>query len=455
LEDGIDLCEFTLTAETPDYNSRAEDRMRRLLMVLLFTSLVFGQTPDPAVAPATPVSPALQLLRDVGARYAEAKSYWIESVMETNQTQELRREWSKLLLSAAEAPSGRYRFAARDSFGEAVIASNSEKAWRYHGAEHKYTEQPAHNDEPLIGHLIGMSEIILSRTRNAQGRLKEMTNRLRDARFLPDETVRIGDREIRCKVVQFTTDDLQKPNARGSSIEKLTYTIWIDAKSRELERTAAKGQSVIWIGGSDNPVPMQMDEVTTYLRAEVDPKFPDNYFTFQAPQDAKLVPEFSDPWEANIRAAKAMIGKPAPDVELIGDDGKKVKLASLRGKPVVLDFWATWCEPCVESLPEVVKITNELKSTPLQWLSVTVQDDQSRVKDFLKKEKITWTNYYDDSGLVGAAFHGQGVPTIVLIDASGNVVFSGSNVDAIRKEIAKLGPEYASIGATPSVANKN
>ena len=131
-------------------------------------------------------------------------------------------------------------------------------------------------------------------------------------------------------------------------------------------------------------------------------------------------------------------GSVAPDFTVTTLDGQTVSLASLKGKPVMLDFWATWCGPCRETLPETDKISQKYKN--LTVLAVS-DEDKPTVEKFVNDNHYKFRACLDKSGDMNRAYKISGIPCFVFIDANGKVakyiVGSGqsSDVDAALKQI--------------------
>jgi thiol-disulfide isomerase/thioredoxin len=100
---------------------------------------------------------------------------------------------------------------------------------------------------------------------------------------------------------------------------------------------------------------------------------PDAFFAFVPPSDAKLMQDFPDP-QHDLGGAN-MTGDQVPSLKLKSADGKVVALDSFRGKPVLLDPWATWCGPCVAALPQLAQIYQDAKDKGLVLLTVD-QDEE-------------------------------------------------------------------------------
>jgi thiol-disulfide isomerase/thioredoxin len=98
-----------------------------------------------------------------------------------------------------------------------------------------------------------------------------------------------------------------------------------------------------------------------------------------------------------------------------------VSLDDLKGKVVLIDFWATWCGPCREALPHVRQIVKKFDGEPLVVLSVNLDEDQQKWKDFVSKNEMTWPQYCDGgfSGPIATMFGVHAIPQTFTIDADG------------------------------------
>ena len=168
------------------------------------------------------------------------------------------------------------------------------------------------------------------------------------------------------------------------------------------------------------------------------PAIPDDWFFDGANRPAPL---------------KSLEGKPAPDLELEGWIGDSVDIKAQRGKVVVVDFWATWCGPCMASIPENVELVSKHKDDGLVF--VGVHDSNSgfaRAPQVVKEKKINYSVAKDKGGKSTKNFNLQFWPTYVVIDREGIVRAAGlipSNVGKVVELLLKeAGPATESGNAT-------
>jgi peroxiredoxin len=139
--------------------------------------------------------------------------------------------------------------------------------------------------------------------------------------------------------------------------------------------------------------------------------------------------EAAEPVVANLtvrRIAKVKSGQLAPLFELKDSEGKVVKLSDLRGKVVFLDFWATWCGPCRAEIPHLRELAKKLGGRDdFVLLSVSIDEDETKWRDFIKKEEMTWRHALDKNGwhgVVAAKYGVTGIPCTFLIGKDGRLL---------------------------------
>jgi thiol-disulfide isomerase/thioredoxin len=132
--------------------------------------------------------------------------------------------------------------------------------------------------------------------------------------------------------------------------------------------------------------------------------------------------------DPNRRRAMRYISRPelararmVPPFSVTTIDGQEISMDDLQGKVVLLDFWATWCGPCREALPHIQKVAKKFQGEPLVILSVSLDSEEQKWKEFIVKNEMTWPQYRDGSfaGPIARMFGVNAIPHTFTIDADG------------------------------------
>ena len=117
----------------------------------------------------------------------------------------------------------------------------------------------------------------------------------------------------------------------------------------------------------------------------------------------------------------------APDFSFTSSEGEHITLEDLRGKVVLLDFWGTWCPPCVESVPELRNLHKRYSKdgSPFVLIGISSDGDEAEWKEFTAKNKMIWPQYRDHDRRIQRAFGVRAFPTYVVIDHEGIVRYQG------------------------------
>lgn len=164
----------------------------------------------------------------------------------------------------------------------------------------------------------------------------------------------------------------------------------------------------------------------------------------------KLAPEGE-----SVEEARKMIANPrrarepyAPDFSIVTAEGEHITLEDLRGKVVMLDFWGTWCPPCVESVPSLRTLNKRYNKEPsFVMIAVSCNDEEEAWREFTTKNKMIWPQYRDRDRRIQRAFRVDRFPTYIVIDHEGIVRFRVSGFgwdraatldDTIKKYVKKV-----------------
>ena len=137
-----------------------------------------------------------------------------------------------------------------------------------------------------------------------------------------------------------------------------------------------------------------------------------------------------------------LIGNVAPDISLPNPDGKMMRLSDLKGKVVLLDFWASWCGPCRAENPNVVKLYNKYSTKGFSVFSVSLDNDVQAWKRAIKSDGLTWTTHVSDlkewqTPLI-KQYQFDAIPYTVLLDKSGKIVATNLRGEELEQKIISL-----------------
>lgn len=378
---------------------------------------------------------ALQLLKKASQQYIDLKSYKI--TQEETFSSEHPPDPAPTTMTAAEAPSHRYRFEADIGDGNDVRVSDGHFVWLFRPKQKSYTQALADPKNasldtskslwPDEAGIIGASHL---------RELAQFVTDYKSALKLSDASLILKGHWLECYVVELSNDDLKTPQPYP-----FTETVWVEKGSFKIRKIVENYITTLQRGGRA-PITYPATRVITYPEVTLNEPIPDAAFQFTPPAGARLVTEFSDRIDPSSSANAA--GTKAQNIMLRSVDGQRVQLNSFRGHPILIDLWATWCAPCIVGLREVERLHEELQRTGLAILSIDVADDANTAQAYMVKMHYPWPNFHDH-GEVDAAFGTEGVPRSILINADGEITLDRVSpiADELRKGIANLGPEYA------------
>jgi len=138
---------------------------------------------------------------------------------------------------------------------------------------------------------------------------------------------------------------------------------------------------------------------------------------------------------AVVYSFKPTKGKQAPEIVLLDPNGKKIKLSSLKGKIVLIDFWASWCRPCRAENPNVVEAYNKYRKSKFvsgkgfEVYSVSLDRDAGRWVQAIEADGLLWKKHgWDKDGAISKVYKVASIPTAFLIDGDGKIIAMGSEL---------------------------
>lgn len=140
------------------------------------------------------------------------------------------------------------------------------------------------------------------------------------------------------------------------------------------------------------------------------------------------------------KTATAKLKTEPLDLQFTALDGAVVDLAKMRGKVVLIDFWATWCGPCVKEVPNVVEAYKKLHPKGFEIIGVSLDKDKAKLEAFIKENGMAWPQYFDGKGWqneISSRFGIQSIPAMWLVDKKGMLVETNARKD-LEQKVEKL-----------------
>lgn len=142
-------------------------------------------------------------------------------------------------------------------------------------------------------------------------------------------------------------------------------------------------------------------------------------------------------YKANISGERV-----APEISLSSPEGKTIKLSSLRGKYVLIDFWASWCAPCRQENPNVVRLYNKYKNKGFTVYSVSLDNNAEKWKAAIAADGLIWPNHVSDllqwNSPMPQLYAFEGIPHTVLVNPDGNIIGTGLRGATLEQKLIEL-----------------
>lgn len=385
--------------------------MRALL--LMIPILLAAQDPDPR-----------ELIRHSAEAIKQFKSYELESIVFIDMQGGPIRTKLELPSKVAVRRPDRMRIESRSQAGSITIVSDGAFTWFYMTPLKKYVKREAS----------GSPEAAVGNSGLLPKNLPDVSKSVKSVRLMREEEISVAGQTIACWVIETTYDSISLPE-QELAIEDAAQITWISKKDGLNLQTRFSAK--LNLPGVDEMVKMTQSTQTTALRLDVD--LPDSMFTFKPPDGARE----TEDWTLPGIVKPDLIGKTAPQFQARALDGAPIDQESLKGKVVLLDFWATWCVPCRKELPALEKLNHDFHDQGLVVIGMDVAEPRETSENFLKTTPLTYpiASIGDDSPLL-TALSINAFPTTVLIDREGKIAAYevGAQGDkALRTALSTLG----------------
>jgi peroxiredoxin/outer membrane lipoprotein-sorting protein len=292
---------------------------------------------------------------------------------------------------------GKVRLTKKDRDRELIVVSDGETTWKYVPGTKQYTkesvatlEDDEQSEQPSRGEIDPLTD--------AQNKLVNRYAGL--IRYAPlavlakDDHLKVEGDKVDCYVLQ-----IRLPQG--------VQELWVD-KNRFLVL-----RHVETAKGERNGVPVAVKATLNFKQADIATVPENDLFAFTPPEKSVEVQTLNLPGER-----PNLTGRVAQNFTLKSLDGAKITLSELRGKVVLLDFWATWCPPCRKELPSIEKLHQEYKGKGLVVLGIN-DEDSGTVKGFLKKNEYSLSVLMDAKRDVHRMYGARAIPTVIVINRDG------------------------------------
>ena len=212
---------------------------------------------------------------------------------------------------------------------------------------------------------------------------------------------------------------------RGVQADNVSWDFWVtDSKDPKPLRFLVDLTPML-IGSNQVSVPegfshqVRYDFLTWRVSGDVDERL----FSYVPSEDATEYESINDYYESLSGASSEhpMLGKPAPPFEGLTMAGEKFDSRSLRDKVVVIDFWATWCTPCLNAMPIIKEVTDDYADKGVVFLGLNTGEEPEAIKAFLEKHELDINTILDPDGKIATLFAADAIPQTILVGKTGAV----------------------------------
>lgn len=141
---------------------------------------------------------------------------------------------------------------------------------------------------------------------------------------------------------------------------------------------------------------------------------------------------------AEAKKALLTAGATFPDFAVKDTDGNDLSVGKYKGKVVLVDFWATWCQPCVEEIPHVLAAYRKYHDKGFEVIGISLDQDKAALTKYVAAKKMPWAQHWDDGGELAANYGAMSIPATFLLDGEGRIVATDLRGPELEAHLAKL-----------------
>lgn len=357
--------------------------MRVMTLIAAFSAISFAQDPR-------------AVLKKVSATYKSLKNYDFEV---TQRSESPGLTFAALEFRLAGVRPDKFYLEQKMPAADIVCVNDGDSVCTYLPKKKAYTrhsgsavegEEDLQGQQPDDDPLVAAQKLLINRY-SALGALSG------GAGFRTEDSIKVGGKKIDCYVIEIHL------SGNGGS-----HQLWIDKSRFIVVRHMEVHRQTF------GRVTAEVRTTLSWKKAEIEAEPDAKLFAFTPPGKAKEVEVLDIPGQAHV----SLTGTHAADFKLKDLEGNEVTLAGLRGKVVLLDFWASWCGPCRRELPSIEKMFESYKGSDVVILSVN-DEETGTARGFAKKNNLTFPVLMDGNRKVHAAYHVRSIPSVVIVGRDG------------------------------------
>ena len=348
-----------------------------------------------------------QWIERVARAYEEFRSYYLEGTARIRIDGFRKTMLSERFEQYAKPKENKLLHRAGTGNSTLVVAADGNSAAAYFGGSRQYVQNPYSDVRASLESLFNAaSDFHFGHA--FPGSYTALKSQLQSARILRREKVLVKSGLVDCIVVE-----VERVPEEGAFPQTYTIrTLWIDPAGGIVLRDVVHSQT----RSSKGKVFIDSVEEMQLSSYRMNEEMTDSIFQFRPPATARIAERL----DLDAMDSGLTIGSPTLNMQLSALDGRRYTFEELRGNVVVLDFWATWCAPCVKEMGSLDKLYRLHKDKGLTVFGVNRENVQLQM-DFLKKKKFSYPMLLDENGALTERFDAVNLPTTVLINREGRI----------------------------------